>query len=58
MKTTGQDANPRPESECATCGAELDKDEYELCGRCAEQLEADYNERRSVERSKDGQDQW
>lgn len=38
MKTTGQDANPDPNRECATCGEELTKEEYELCSRCEERL--------------------
>lgn len=59
MKTTGQDADPKPGRECSTCGAPLDKDEYELCDPCRERLVEDYyDERRSVERSKYRPDRW
>jgi len=56
MKTTGQDADPKPGRECSTCGAPLGKDEYELCDPCRERLEKDYAQRQS--RPKARTDRW
>jgi len=56
MKTTGQDADPKPGRECSTCGAPLGKDEYELCDQCRERLEEDYYERQSRPESR--REQW
>jgi len=56
MKTTGQDADPKPGRECSTCGTPLSKDEYDLCDKCRERLEEDYAKRQS--RPKDRREQW
>lgn len=56
MKTTGQDADPTPGRKCSTCGVTLEKNEYDLCKRCAEELEA--RERVRQNRPKETREQW
>ena len=58
MKTTGQDATPKPDRNCATCGTPLSKDEYELCGRCRERLEDDHYGEPKPPSPKDKPDRW
>jgi predicted amidophosphoribosyltransferase len=58
MKTTGQDATPKPDRNCATCGTPLGKDEYELCGRCRERLEGDQYGEPKPPSPKDKPDRW
>lgn len=57
MKTTGQDATPKPASECATCGTALNKDEYELCEPCKRELQIEYEQDRGRGRG-DRDEEW
>ena len=57
MKTTGQDATPKPDRNCATCGTPLDKDEYELCMECEAELGVPDNGQPRYD-EKPEEDQW
>lgn len=46
MKTGSREPGKNPASECVTCGAELEKDEYELCEDCKRELDIDEIARR------------
>jgi len=42
MKTSAQDAHPKPGRECSTCGTPLLRHEYELCDQCRAELVDEY----------------
>lgn len=53
MKTTAQDAHPKPGRECSTCGTPLLRNEYELCDECRAELMGDYTDARTYQQNQD-----
>jgi predicted amidophosphoribosyltransferase len=58
MKTSAQDAHPKPGRECSTCGTPLLRHEYELCDQCRAELMDDYNDAKRPGPPEDEREGW